>query len=210
MDDFSPVNEMDPTLFATQSDAASLMPALWFLVYFVFMVLLYTLGPLLMIFGSRKNWRTKKTKQDSVGYCGFWKRVAIRIVDQISMILIVPIFLNLFFYFRDGQTLADKIYGAKLVNRHSHETASVGRLFIRPLAKFFSVLALGIGFWPAGWRAEKTAWHDGLSDTRYISTRKTLGILVILPIAVVVAFFVYLSVSAFIGYFEMMEAGMLF
>ncbi len=208
MDDFSAINEMDSSLFMTDPgmmDYSGPMDGLplWFMgPYITLMILIYGLGPLLMILAARKNWNSSKSKEAAVGYCGFWKRLAIKFVDQILMIFIVPIFLNAYFYFRDGQTIADKMFGAKLVNKDTGEIADVGRLFIRPMAKIFSILALGIGFWPAGWRAEKNAWHDSLSDTRYISTRRTLGIWVILAILLpILLLLIPISVAIFIGLF---------
>lgn len=184
-----PAGDMEPMLFAADAGAAmepsgsmEMMP-LWVLIpYTALMISLYIGVPIITLVAARKNWNTKKTKEKSVGYCGFWKRVAIHAVDQFLMVLIVPMFFNVYYYLRDGQTIADKIYGAKIVDKSTHKTAEVGRLFIRMLGKLFSTIALGVGYWPAGWRAQKNAWHDSWSDTRYISTKKTLGIWVVLPI----------------------------
>ena len=106
------------------------------------------------------------------------------------MALIVPIFFNICYYLRDGQTIGDKIFGTKLVDKKSMKTASVGQLLMRNFAKILSMLPFGVGFITAGWRSEKRAWHDGLSDTRYISYKKVHGIwtvlIVLLPIILLV------------------------
>jgi uncharacterized RDD family membrane protein YckC len=152
----------------------------------VMLVLFYVILPiptLVLLFKSvRQNWTAKKSKEKSVGYAGFWKRVAIKTIDKLLSIFLVPIVLNVFFYFRDGQTIGDKILGGKIIDQKTHEIASVGKLFVRFFAKFFSTISLGVGYWPAGWRAEKNAWHDSLSETRYISTKRTSGGWIVLTV----------------------------
>ena len=157
------------------------------IIIFVTYVFLPIGAIVLIIIGARKNWNTKRKKEKSVGFAGFWKRVAIKSFDKMLGILIVPILFNVYYYLRDGQTIGDKIFGGKIIDKKSHEIASVGKLLIRFLAKLPSILALGVGFWPAGWRKEKNTWHDSLSDTRYISTKKIAGGWIILTIILSIA-----------------------
>ncbi len=173
-------------------------------VVLVFYILFPGISITLLILAARKNWSMKKKKEKSVGYAGFWKRVAIKVFDKLINVAIVPIFFSLYYYFRDGQTIGDKVFGAKIVDKKSHEIASVGKLFMRFIAKLPSCLALGIGYWPAGWRKEKNAWHDSLSDTRYISTKKVNGFWIVLTIALTTIIpLVLISYFSFQSYVEM-------
>jgi uncharacterized RDD family membrane protein YckC len=172
----------------------------------VFYILFPVLAILLLILGARKNWIAKKKKENSVGYAGFWKRVAIHVFDKIIGIFLVPLFFSLYYYYRDGQTIGDKVFGAKIVDKKSHEVASVGKLMVRCIAKIPSLFALGTGFWPAGWRAEKNAWHDSLSDTRYISTKKTQGAWIVLTI--VLGFVLPLLLLVPVVLFSLSQVGM--
>ncbi len=181
----------------------------------VFLVLLYAaiyLGaPILLIIAAKKNWNGTPEKTKVEEFTGFWRRVAISIVDGFLNMLIVPILFSAFYYLRDGQTLADKIYGTKIVDKKTHQTASVGKLLIRPIAKIFSVLALGVGYWVAGWNDEKRAWHDGLADVRYVSYKKVHGFWTWLPILLVFVLPVLLVVVArasFEGVTEVVEMQM--
>ena len=140
-----------------------------------FYCLLYIGLPLLIIFAARANWRAFHEKEAVVEFVGFWRRIAISFVDIMLCAFVVPIFFNLYYYLRWGQTIGGKMYGVKLVDKKSLKTASVGQLFVRKIAKILSVLSLGLGFMMAGWRSEKCAWHDGLADVRYISYRKVHG-----------------------------------
>ncbi len=169
-------NELNEYLMAQQSpEMIELMSRIGIFVAILFYIALPIPILILLFKGTRKNWNEKKKKEKSVGYAGYWKRVAIKHLDKVLSIFIVPIVLNIYFYFRDGQTLGDKILGGKIVDKKTHEVASVGKLFIRVFAKFISTIAFGVGYWPAGWRKEKNAWHDSLSDTRYISTKRLAG-----------------------------------
>ncbi len=141
-----------------------------------FMGIFYVGLPFLVILSARKNWRTFHEAETVVEFVGYWRRLAILIVDMFLMAFIVPIFFNICYYLRDGQTIGDKIFGTKLVDKKSMKTATVGQLLMRNFVKILSALPLGFGFITAGWRSEKRAWHDGLSDTRYISYKKVHGI----------------------------------
>ncbi len=142
----------------------------------VLYISLYLVIPAFMIFAARKNWNRVSEKSNIVEFVGFWRRVAIAIIDGALNCLVVPLFFQVFYYLRDGQTIGDKIYGTRIVDKKTMKVASVGKLLIRPLAKLFSFFPLGFGFITAGWRTEKRAWHDGLADVRYISYKKVHGI----------------------------------
>lgn len=165
----------------------------------LFYVSFYVGLPALAIIAARKNWNGNPEKIKIVEFTGFWRRVAIVIVDIVLSMLIVPLFFNLFYYLRDGQTIADKIYGAKIVDKKTHKTASVGKLIMRSIVKIFSFLTLGFGFWIAGWRDEKLAWHDGLADVRYVSYKKVHGVWTILPIVIGISPFIIAIILPFLA-----------
>ncbi len=207
MTDSIPMEQLSPSLelFATKE-----MDALSGIIIFLLIalyVLVYVGLPLLVIFAARSNWRTLHEKESVVEFVGFWRRVAISLVDAALSAFIVPLFFNLYYYLRDGQTIAGKIYGAKLVDKKSLKTASVGQLLMRKIAKILSALPLGVGFMMAGWRSEKLAWHDGLSDVRYISYKKVHGFWTWFPflVAIVLPIIVTIVIGAINGY---QEAGM--
>lgn len=187
-------NSMPTELLSSQgADAFSGIIVVLVALFYVF---LYVGLPLLIILSARANWRKLHQKESVVEFVGFWRRISIGILDTVLSFLIVPLFFNLCYYLRDGQTIGGKIYGAKLVDKKSLKTASVGQLFIRKIAKILSALPFGLGFAAAGWRNEKCAWHDGLADVRYVSYKKVHGfwtwfpflLLFVLPIIVTIVF----------------------
>ena len=204
MSDSMSMNQNAIDFFASGGD-----PFLGMVVIFItiFYLLLLFGVPCLIIVSARANWRKPHNKEKIVAFVGFWRRIAIGLVDAVLCVFIVPLFFNLCYYLRDGQTIGDKIYGTKLVDKKSMKTASVGQLLIRKLAKIFSALPLGLGFMVAGWRAEKRAWHDGLSDVRYISYKKVHGFWTWFPflVAIVLPIVVIIVIGAINGY---QEAGM--
>lgn len=161
-------------------------------------------------------------------FAGFWKRVAIMHLEKFLQILItvstgftllyigeevyenadwgfnIPIILftviNIWLYFTKGRTIGDYIMKTKLVDAKTGKKPSAGKLIGRFFAKILSGLALGLGFFWAGWTKEKRAWHDSLSGTRYVETEQYAGgwtwlanILVMIPLSV---FSTILSVGA--------------
>jgi uncharacterized RDD family membrane protein YckC len=184
-----------------------LMPIWMISLLVLFYVVLYIGIPFLIILSARSNWRTLHEKESVVEFVGFWRRMAISIVDMALMMLIVPLFFNLCYYLRDGQTIGDKIYGTKLVDKKSLKTATVGQLWIRGIAKILSMFPFGFGFITAGWRSEKRAWHDGLADVRYISHKKVHSFWTWFPFLILIVLFaaVPIVIGAIHGY---QEAGM--
>ncbi|MDH3324674.1 MAG: RDD family protein [Candidatus Peregrinibacteria bacterium] len=90
------------------------------------------------IFGSRlfKEAETPK-KVVSLGLASFWKRFAIGVFDYIIMLFFIPIFFNLFFYFRDGQTLGDKVFGTRVISAEKNIPEVwplIGRVFAQILS----------------------------------------------------------------------------
>lgn len=205
MADSIPMDQSTMALFSSGGEET--WSAIIVVLVAVFYLLLYVGLPLLIIFSARANWRALHERETVVEFVGFWRRIAICLVDGVLSAFIVPLFFNLYYYLRDGQTIAGKIYGAKLVDKKSLKTASVGQLFIRKIAKILSALPLGLGFMMAGWRAEKLAWHDGLSDVRYISYKKVHGFWTWFPflVAIVLPIIVTIAIGAINGY---QDAGM--
>jgi hypothetical protein len=85
----------------------------------IFYLLLYVGLPFLIILSARANWRALHEKETVVEFVGFWRRMAIGLVDTALCVFIVPLFFNLCYYLRDGQTIGGKIYGAKIVDKKS-------------------------------------------------------------------------------------------
>ena len=78
------------------------------------------------------------------GFAGGWKRVAASLLDGIFHILIIPIFINLFLYFKNGQTLGKACMRCKIVDVDGN-VPKASKLFIRAIVKFLiGLVPLGI------------------------------------------------------------------
>lgn len=139
-------------------------------------------------------------KEQVVSFVGFWKRISLWLVNAALSFLIIPIFFNVYYYFRDGQTIGDKLYGTKIVDKKTMKTASVGKLIMRHFAKILSSICLGIGFIAAGVRTEKRAWHDEWAEVRYISYKQVSWIWTFLPLFLV--FILPFLIDILRGYFQ--------
>lgn len=181
---------MDPELISMMA-ATGAFPSMERIIFSLISMGIFYIGvPFLIILSARKNWRTTHETETVVEFVGYWRRLAILIVDIALSILVIPIFFNICYYLRDGQTIGGKIFGTKLVDKKSMKTASVGQLLMRLIAKILSILPLGFGFIIAGWRSEKRAWHDGLADVRYISYKKVHAIWTVLVVLIPIILFV--------------------
>ncbi len=159
-----------------------LAPLLLLLLFYITLLAIPVILVLLLLAAAQRNWNSVAQKEKVVNFVGFWKRLAIGIVDMALSLFVVPLFLNLYFYIRDGQTIGGKMYGVRLVDAKTLKTASVGKLIIRELAKTLSALCFGIGFFAAGVRTEKRAWHDGWAEVRYVAYKKRSWIWTFLPL----------------------------
>ena len=155
------------------------------------------IGIVQLVRSKRKKTTTNRNKFKHKHFVGFWKRVGIKNIDNILNLFLIPIIFNIVFYFRDGQTIGDKIMKTKLVDESTGLKPSTGQLFGRFFAKGLSGIAFGLGFMWAGWSNEKQAWHDTLSGTRYIETKQYGGWITVLVI--IFSFIVNFSIQSVIN-----------
>lgn len=116
---------------------------------------------------------------------GFWLRLAATLLDFVLVAVVLRIFLphpqfflplwiiyHLAFWSWQQTTLGGLILGLRLVRTDGRPiTFSVA--LVRLLGSFFSALVLGLGFFWAGWSADKQSWHDKIAGTVIVrSSRK--------------------------------------
>jgi len=103
-------------------------------------------GPITHDFGCTKNWNSSKSKEAAVGYCGFWKRLAIKFVDQILMIFIVPIFLNAYFIFEMDRRSLTKCLGQNSSIKIREKLRMLGDFSYDRWQRYFQYLLLESDF----------------------------------------------------------------
>lgn len=107
---------------------------------------------------------------------GFWKRLIATLLDFVlvavvfgivSKGLLVPpawFVYHVVMWWWKGTTIGGIVFGLKIV-REDGRPLTLGVAFVRSLASLFSLIALGLGFFWAGWSREKRAWHDRIAGT---------------------------------------------
>lgn len=138
----------------------------WFLYLFMFFML-----PFWIYLTIHKKGQNEEIQDWEIAYAGFWKRVASNFIDGLSFYLIIPIFVSIYFYYRDGQTLGKKIMGIAVVDISTRNKPSWWTLFARPFAKLLSSIPLYLGLIWVGFDKEKRGWHDHLCKTWVIELR---------------------------------------
>lgn len=107
-----------------------------------------------------------------LGYAGFWKRLAVLIFDTISCYFVIPIVFNLFFYYKEGQTLGCKVFGIRIVSASDGKVPSGGALLGRFFAKILSGIPFYLGYFWVAWDEKKQGWHDKLASTVVVEERE--------------------------------------
>jgi uncharacterized RDD family membrane protein YckC len=114
----------------------------------------------------------RKANTKSLGHAGFWKRSAIHSFDFLASLFVIPVLFNLYFYFRDGQTLGDKIFGTRIVSLGNNELPSFWALVGRFFAQTLSAIPLYLGFFWMIWEEKNQTWHDKLASTIVIEEKQ--------------------------------------
>jgi uncharacterized RDD family membrane protein YckC len=107
---------------------------------------------------------------------GFWHRLFATLLDAILVWLAVGViskgllFLPAWFLYHvlmwrwKGTTIGGIVFSLKVI-RENGQPVTLAVALVRSLASLFSFLALGLGFFWAGWTREKRAWHDRIAGT---------------------------------------------
>lgn len=105
---------------------------------------------------------------------GFWLRLAATVLDLILLGwflsflngagIILWIAYHVAMWTWKGTTIGGIICRIKIVREDGH-SLDFGSALVRALVAVFSFLALGLGFFWAGWSRDKQSWHDKVAGT---------------------------------------------
>jgi len=117
---------------------------------------------------------------------GFWLRFAATLLDLLllawfwshlegfGMFLWLAYHIGLWAW--RGTTIGGIICGIKIV-RVDGRPVDLGVAVVRALAALFSGVALGLGFFWAGWTRERQAWHDKIAGTIIVKVPKGVSLI---------------------------------
>jgi uncharacterized RDD family membrane protein YckC len=107
---------------------------------------------------------------------GFWRRFVATLLDAVLIgatagvlskgLLLLPAWFlyHLIMWRWKGTTIGGIVFGLKLM-REDGRPVTLAVALVRSLASLFSLIALGLGFFWAGWSRDKRAWHDRIAGT---------------------------------------------
>ena len=81
---------------------------------------------------------------------------------------ILPFILTLVFWYYKSATPGKMILGIKIVDADTLAKATTGKLVLRYVGYYVSLLPLGLGFLWVGWDRRKQGWHDKIGGTLVI------------------------------------------
>lgn len=118
---------------------------------------------------------------------GFWRRFIATLLDALLIGAISAItskgllFLPFWFLYHivlwtwKGTTIGGIVFGLKII-REDGRPMTFAVAFVRVLASVFSLLALGLGFFWAGWSRAKRAWHDTIAGTIVVQSPRGMSL----------------------------------
>ncbi len=132
---------------------------------------------------------------EEVKYVGFWLRTLATVIDSIWLYgiiytalyfivgpelfdpdmpysitqlvfeVIIPAVVVMAFWMWKAATPGKMLLGIKIVDAETYEKVPGGRLFLRYVAYFISMIPLLLGFFWVGWDKRKQGWHDKIART---------------------------------------------
>ncbi len=84
---------------------------------------------------------------------------------------VLPFILTILFWYYKAATPGKMILGMRIVDANTLGKVSTGRLFVRYLSYYISMLVLGLGFLWVGWDKRKQGWHDKIARTLVIKEK---------------------------------------
>lgn len=131
--------------------------------------------------------RFAATEQQEVEYMGFWVRAAAWVIDFLFVaaaqvlvgltgltalsFLVGPVYSVLLVGLK-GQTIGKMVFGIKVVDAQGN-VPGIPRAFLREIVgKFFSAIAILLGYFWIGWDRRKRGWHDHIAGTFAVRNRR--------------------------------------
>lgn len=139
---------------------------------------------------------------EEVKYAGFWSRFLATIIDtvwlygiiytilwfllgsklfdpeasysvtQFTFEWLIPLIVVMVFWIIKSATPGKILLNMRIVDAETHEKVSGGRLFVRYIAYFVSMIPLCLGFLWVAWDKKKQGWHDKIAKTVLVKQGK--------------------------------------
>ncbi len=122
------------------------------------------------------NWNSniESLNDKDIVYSWFWVRLVAYIIDYLLWYLIIPLFLNLYYWFKDWQTIWYKIFWIRVyrIDWDKLNFPTRIQLFFYPFLKLLNVFTLLIWFIMI-WFTKRKQWlHNIINNTVVIKINK--------------------------------------
>ncbi len=84
---------------------------------------------------------------------------------EITLQTLIPLLLVVGLWIKYASTPGKMAFGAKILDANTFEEVPPGRLFLRYIGYFVSLIPLGLGFLWVAFDSRKQGWHDKIAGT---------------------------------------------
>lgn len=127
--------------------AASIIDSIWV------MILIFALG--FMIYGSAYLESTDFVMGGADAFISY----------------VLPFLITMVFWVYKAATPGKMVMGLKIVDAKTLEKASNGKLILRYVGYYVSLIGLGLGYLWVAWDKKKQGWHDKIAGTVVIKAK---------------------------------------
>ena len=90
---------------------------------------------------------------------------------EIILQTVIPLLLVVGLWIKYASTPGKMAFGAKILDARTFEEVPPGRLFLRYIGYFVSLIPLGLGFLWVAFDSRKQGWHDKIAGTVVVKER---------------------------------------
>lgn len=147
-----------------------------YIMSFGYLISLLILTPVWISILANRNkvFLREEIEVENIQYWGFWIRLWATLIDTVVSWFVIPIFFNLYFWMKDGQTIWYKICKLKLyrIKEEKIFLPDSVQLILYPFLKILSAIVFYIWFIMVGVTQKKQWLHNKLWKTVVIKVQK--------------------------------------
>ena len=92
-------------------------------------------------------------------------------IADVFISYVLPFVITMAFWIYKSATPGKMVLGLQIVDAKTLKKTSSGKLVVRYLGYYVSLIALGLGYFWVGWDKKKQGWHDKMAGTLVVKIK---------------------------------------